>query len=132
MSYNGKAIPGALLDFGVYFYLNAKTLLAKGTGPYFYLPKLETAEEAALWTDIFNFAEDEIGLTRGTIKATVLIEVITATFEMEEILHVLKDYCVGLNCGWPAPEAPYPFPSRRESERWHRWGRPVLLVLASP
>jgi malate synthase len=95
----GKAIPGALLDFGVYFMLNAKTLLANGTGPYFYLPKLESAEEAQLWADIFNFSEDTLGLKRGTIKATVLIEVITATFEMHEILHALKDYCVGLNCG---------------------------------
>ena len=95
----GKPIPAALLDFGVYFYLNAKTLLSKGTGPYFYLPKLENAEEAALWADIFAYSEDTIGLKRGTIKATVLIEVITATFEMHEILHSLKDYCVGLNCG---------------------------------
>ena len=96
---NGKPIAGALLDFGIYFYTNAKTLLARGTGPYFYLPKLENAEEAQLWADIFNFAEDTLGLARGTIKATVLIEVITATFEMHEILHALKDYCVGLNCG---------------------------------
>ena len=95
----GKPIPGALLDFGVYFFLNAKTLLARGTGAYFYLPKLESAEEAQLWADIFAFSEDALGLKRGTIKATVLIEVITATFEMHEILHALKDYCVGLNCG---------------------------------
>ncbi len=95
----GKPIAGAFLDFGAYFALNAKTLLAKGTGPYFYLPKLESAEEAALWADIFAYGEDTLGLKRGTIKATVLIEVITATFEMHEILHALKDYCVGLNCG---------------------------------
>ncbi len=95
----GKPIPGALLDFGVYFYVNAKTLLASGTGPYFYLPKLESAEEAALWADIFNYAEESLSLKCGTIKATVLIETILATFEMHEILHALKDYCVGLNCG---------------------------------
>ncbi len=96
---NGKPIAGAFLDFGLYFYLNAKEQLTRGSGPYFYLPKLENAEEAKLWADIFNFAEDTLTLKRGTIKATVLIEVITATFEMHEILHVLKDYCVGLNCG---------------------------------
>lgn len=96
---NGKPIAGAFLDFGVYFYLNAKKLLARGLGPYFYLPKLESHEEAALWADIFAFSEQELGLTKGTIKATVLIETILATFEMHEILHALKDYCVGLNCG---------------------------------
>lgn len=99
VTYGGKPIPGALLDFGVYFFLNAKTLLAKGTGPYFYLPKLESHQEAALWADIFRFAEDTLGLKHGTIKATVLIETILATFEMDEIMHALKDYCVGLNCG---------------------------------
>lgn len=96
---NGKPIPGALLDFGLYFFLNAKEALARGTGPYFYLPKLENHKEAALWAEIFNFSEDYVSLKRGTIKATVLIEVMTATFEMHEILHALKDYCVGLNCG---------------------------------
>jgi len=95
----GKPIAGALLDFGIYFHTNAKTLLARGTGPYFYLPKLESAEEAQLWADIFDHAEKTLGLKTGTIKATVLIEVITATFEMNEILHALKNYCVGLNCG---------------------------------
>lgn len=96
---NGNPIPGALFDFGIHFFLNAKELLDRGTGPYYYLPKLETHQEAKLWADIFNYAEDTIGLERGKIKATVLIEVITATFEMHEILYVLKDYCVGLNCG---------------------------------
>jgi malate synthase len=96
---NGVPVAGALFDFGVYFYLNAKEALARGTGPYFYLPKLESHSEAKLWADIFNFAEESLGLKRGTIKATVLIEVVTATFEMHEILHALKDYCVGLNCG---------------------------------
>jgi len=95
----GKAVPGALVDFGVYFYLNAKKLQAKGTGPYFYLPKLESAEEAQLWADIFAFSEQKLGIAKGSIKATVLIETILATFQMHEILHALKDYCVGLNCG---------------------------------
>lgn len=96
---NGKPIAGAFLDFGAYFYLNAKKLLAKGTGPYFYLPKLESHEEAQLWADIFAYSEEALGLKKGTIKATVLIETILATFEMHEILHALKDYCVALNCG---------------------------------
>jgi malate synthase len=99
MMLDGKPVPGALFDFGAYFYLNAKALLAKGTGPYFYLPKLESHEEAQLWADIFAFAEQELSLKKGTIKATVLIETILATFEMHEILHALRDYCVGLNCG---------------------------------
>ena len=96
---DGKPIPGALIDFGLYFFLNAKVLLERGSGPYFYLPKLESHKEAALWNDIFNFAEKHIGLPHGSIKATVLIETILAAFEMDEILYVLKDYIVGLNCG---------------------------------
>lgn len=95
----GKAVPGGLVDFGIYFYLNAKKLLANGVGPYFYLPKLESMEEAQLWADVFAFAEKEVGLPKGTVKATVLIETILAAFEMDEILHALKDYCVALNCG---------------------------------
>jgi len=96
---NGKAVPGALVDFGIYYYLNAKKLLENGTGPYFYLPKLESYEEAQLWADIFAFSEHSLGLSKGTIKATVLIETILAAFEMDEILYTLRDYCVGLNCG---------------------------------
>ncbi len=99
MLLDGKPVPGALVDFGIYFYLNAKTLLENGTGPYFYLPKLESYEEAQYWADIFAHAEHTLGLAKGTIKATVLIETIVAAFEMEEILFALKDYCVGLNCG---------------------------------
>ena len=99
ITFGGKAVPGALVDFGIYFYLNAKALLDKGVGPYFYLPKLESHEEAQLWADVFAFAEQEIGLPKGTIKATVLIETILAAFEMDEILYALKDYCVALNCG---------------------------------
>jgi malate synthase len=97
--YKGKPVPGALFDFGIYFYLNAKVLLENGTGPYFYIPKLESSEEAQLWADVFAYGEQRIGLPKGTIKATVLIETILATFEMDEILCALKDYCVGLNCG---------------------------------
>ncbi len=96
---NGKPIPGALLDFGLYFFHNAKERVARGTGAYFYLPKLENHKEAALWAEIFDFSEKALGLPKSTIRATVLIEVATATFEMHEILHVLKDYAVGLNCG---------------------------------
>lgn len=97
--YHGEPIAGALLDFGLFFYHNAKEQLARGTGPYFYLPKLENHKEAALWNDIFTFAEEYVGIAHGTIKATVLIEVVTAVFQMHEILHALKDYIVGLNCG---------------------------------
>lgn len=99
ITWNGKPIAGALLDFGLFFYHNAKEQLARGTGPYFYLPKLENHHEAALWNDIFTYAEETVGVPHGSIKATVLIEVITAVFEMEEILYHLKDYIVGLNCG---------------------------------
>lgn len=96
---DGKPIPGGLLDFGIYAFINAKEALKHGTGPYFYLPKLEHYQEAELWRDVFAYAEEVIGLSKGTIKATVLIETINATFQMDEILYALKDYIVGLNCG---------------------------------
>jgi len=96
---NGKQVAGAFVDFGLYFFHNARQLIANGSGPYFYLPKLESHKEAKLWNDIFVFAQEYIGLPVGTIKATVLIEVITSCFEMEEILWELKDHIVGLNCG---------------------------------
>ncbi len=96
---NGKPISGALLDFGLYFFHNAAERIKRGTGPYFYIPKQENAEEAQLWADVFAYAEEYCGIPHGSIKATVLIEVITATYEMHEILHALKDYAVGLNCG---------------------------------
>ncbi|OYW14183.1 MAG: malate synthase A [Rhodospirillales bacterium 12-54-5] len=99
VTWNGEPISGALLDFGLYFFHNAKERLARNTGPYFYIPKLENAEEAKLWADIFAFSEDYLGIAHGTIKATILIEVLTAAFEMHEILHALRDYAVGLNCG---------------------------------
>ena len=96
---DGAPLPGAFLDFGIYFFNNAKKLLETGSGPYFYLPKTEHYKEAELWRDIFRFAEETLKLKRGTIKATVLIETINACFQMEEILHTLQDYCVALNCG---------------------------------
>jgi malate synthase len=96
---DGRPISAALLDFGLFFFHNAQALIDKGTGPYFYLPKLEGHLEARLWNDVFNLAQDELGIPRGTIRATVLIENILATFEMDEILWELRDHSAGLNCG---------------------------------
>ncbi len=96
---DGEPISGSLFDFGLYFFHNAKALMAKGTGPYFYLPKMESHLEARLWNDVFCFAQDELGVPRGTIRATVLIETILAAFEMDEILYELRDHSAGLNCG---------------------------------
>ncbi len=96
---DGKPISGGIFDFGLYFFHNAKRLMAKGSGPYFYLPKLESHLEARLWNDIFVMAEQELGIPQGTIKATVLIETILATFEMDEILYELREHSAGLNCG---------------------------------
>ncbi len=96
---DGQPIPGALFDFGLYFFHNARELLERGSGAYFYLPKLESHLEARLWNDIFNFAQDALGLPRGTIRATVLIETILAAFEADEILYELRDHSAGLNCG---------------------------------
>lgn len=96
---NSKAISASLFDFGLYFFHNAHELLARATGPYFYLPKLESHLEARLWNDVFNLAQDELGIPRGTIRATVLIENIMVSFEMDEILWELKEHSAGLNCG---------------------------------
>ena len=98
---DGRPISAGLFDFGLFFFLNAAALIRKGTGggPYFYLPKLESHLEARLWNDVFNLAQDELGIPRGTIRATVLIETILAAFEMDEILYELKDHSAGLNCG---------------------------------
>lgn len=96
---DGKQMPGGLFDFGLYFFHNAKRLLVKGSGPYFYLPKLESHLEARLWNDVFVLAQDELGVPQGSIRATVLIETILATFEMDEILYELKEHSAGLNCG---------------------------------
>jgi malate synthase len=94
-----EPVSGALFDFGLYFFHNAKTQIAAGTAPYFYLPKLESAEEARLWNEVFVFAQERLGIPNGTIKATVLIETLPAAFEMEEILYELRDHVTGLNAG---------------------------------
>ncbi len=96
---DGQPISGSLFDFGLFFFHNAKALLAKGSGPYFYLPKLESHLEARLWNDVFVMAQELLNIPRGSIRATVLIETITAVFEMDEILHELREHSVGLNCG---------------------------------
>jgi malate synthase len=96
---DGKPVPGAFVDFGLYFFHNAKRALAKGSGPYFYLPKMEHYQEAALWNEVFEAAQKLLGLPTGTIKATVLIETLPAAFEMDEIIHALRDHIAGLNCG---------------------------------
>ena len=96
---DGAAVSGALFDFAVYLANNYEELRDRGTGPYFYLPKMESHLEARLWNDVFNVAQDALGMPRGTIKATVLIETILAAFEMDEILYELRDHIVGLNCG---------------------------------
>lgn len=96
---DGECMSGSLVDFGLYFFHNAKVLLAKGSGPYFYLPKIESHLEARLWNEVFLFAQEFIGIPKGSIKATVLIETILASFELNEILFELKDHSAGLNCG---------------------------------
>ena len=96
---DGKPIPGGLFDFGLYFFHNAQTALERGTGPYFYLPKLESHLEARLWNDVFVYAQSALGVPQGSIKATVLIETILAVFEAEEILYELRQHSAGLNCG---------------------------------
>jgi len=95
----GRKVPGGLFDFGLYLFHNANGTGAIGSGPYFYLPKLESHLEARLWAEVFRFAEDTLGLKRGTIKCTVLIETILAAFEIDEILFELREHIVGLNCG---------------------------------
>ena len=99
MLLDNRPVPGGLLDFGLYFYHNVRALLDSGTGPYFYLPKLESHLEARLWNDVFVRAQEMLSVPRGTIKATVLIETIVAAFEMDEILYELRDHSAGLNCG---------------------------------
>ncbi len=96
---DGQPISASLFDFGLFLFHNAKALLAKGSGPYFYLPKLESHLEARLWNDVFVLAQDQLGIGQGTIKATVLIETILAAFEMDEIIYELRDHMAGLNCG---------------------------------
>jgi malate synthase len=96
---DGRPVPGSLFDFGLFFFHNAREQVARGTGPYFYLPKLESHLEARLWNDVFLHAQQAVGLPAGTIKATVLIETLPAAFEMDEILHELRQHSAGLNCG---------------------------------
>jgi malate synthase len=96
---DGEPVSGSLFDFGLYLFHNAHELLGRGSGPYFYLPKLENRREARLWNDVFDFAESELDLPRGSIKATVLIENVLAAFEMDEILNELREHTVGLNAG---------------------------------
>ena len=96
---DGIAAPGSLFDFGLFFFHNAKAQIAAGSGPYFYLPKLESHEEARLWNDVFVRAQDALGVPQGTIRATVLIETLPAAFEMDEILYELRAHSAGLNCG---------------------------------
>ena len=96
---DGVPMSGSMFDFGLYFFHNAKELLARGSGPYFYLPKMESHLEARLWNDVFLHAQRAVGLPTGSIKATVLIETILATFEMDEILYELREHSAGLNCG---------------------------------
>lgn len=93
------AASGSLVDYGLYVFHNAEALIASGRGPYFYLPKLESSEEAKIWDDVFTFTEERLGLVHGTIRATVLIETLPAAFEMDEILYALRDHCAGLNAG---------------------------------
>lgn len=99
LRYKGVPASGSLVDFGLYFFHNAKESLAQGSGPYFYLPKTESYLEARLWNDVFTFAEKEIGIPHGTVRATVLIETFPAAFQMEEILYELREHAAGLNAG---------------------------------
>ncbi len=99
VTFDGAPMSASLFDFGLFFFHNAKTLVGKGTGPYFYLPKMESRFEARLWNDVFVFSQKALGLPNGTIRATVLIETILAAFEMDEILYELRDHSAGLNCG---------------------------------
>ena len=99
MTVDGQVVAGAFFDFGLYFFHNAKSSIANGSGPYFYLPKMESHLEARLWNSVFTFAQSYVGLPLGTIKATVLIETLPAAFEMDEIIYELREHMAGLNCG---------------------------------
>lgn len=99
VSFEGEAISGSLFDFGLYFFHNAAELLSRNSGPYFYIPKLESHHEARLWSDVFKFSEKKLNIPQGSIRVTVLIETILASFEMDEILYELRDYIAGLNAG---------------------------------
>ena len=96
---NGTKMSGSLVDFGLFFFHNVQALLEQGLAPFFYLPKLEHYEEARWWNTVFVFAQDYLKIPQGTIKATVLIETITASFQLDEIIYELKEHMAGLNCG---------------------------------
>jgi len=98
-AFEGRPVSASLFDFGLYFFHNARELLQRGSGPYFYLPKMESHREARLWNDVFVAAQDALGVPRGSVRATVLIETLPAAFEMDEILHELRDHASGLNAG---------------------------------
>jgi malate synthase len=97
--FDGLPMSASLFDFGLYFFHNFRSMMERGTAPYFYLPKMESYREARLWNDVFLFAQEYVGIAKGTIRATVLIETISAAFEMDEILYELRDHSAGLNCG---------------------------------
>ena len=99
LTLDGQPVPGAFVDFGLYFFHNAQTLIASGAGPYFYLPKMESHREARLWNEVFTFAQERLAIPYGTIRATCLIETAPAAFEMTEILYELRDHSSGLNAG---------------------------------
>jgi malate synthase len=96
---DGESVSGGLFDFGLFFFHNAQELIDRSSGPYFYLPKLQSHREARLWNDVFTYAQDALGIPRGTVRATVLIETLPAAFEMDEILYELRDHASGLNAG---------------------------------
>merc|ERR1739848_352997 len=96
---DGQAMSGALFDFGLYFFHNAKELISRGSGPYYYLPKIEHYLEARLWNDAFVFSQEFLSIPIGTIKATMLLETVLAAFQMDELIYELRDHSVGLNCG---------------------------------
>ena len=106
MTVDNAPLSGSIFDFALYFFHNAKELVARGSGPYFYLPKMEHYKEARLWNDIFNFSQSYLGLPHGTIRGTVLIETLPAAFQMEEILFELREHSSGLNCGRYASLSP--------------------------
>src|SRR4051794_910343 len=99
MLVDGQPVSASLFDFGLFFFHNAAAQIERGTGPYFYLPKMESHLEARLWNEVFTFSEARLGLPHGVVRATVLIETILASFEMNEILYELRDHSAGLNCG---------------------------------
>lgn len=127
---DGEPVSGSLFDFGLFFFHNAHALLERGSGPYFYLPKLENHAEARLWNDVFLFAQTALGIPHGTIRATVLIENILAAFEMDEILYELREHSAGLNCGrWD-----YIFSVIRKFRRWpgHLLPNRVQVTMTTP